>query len=176
MSLRAKGQRGFANFQESKYKELFSTLLQGYRDKNVSLTAVTLTLPIMHQWNQCFKYKCIFKLEFVIIPIMMFWSPQFESWYKELVKHFGKFTFRHNPYCYESTVDAHMNKTEVPIRIHNARALEWPHGQDVTCKNNRHWQLKTILLLIILLTSDDELTRMCNRMWKCACLFDSGSV
>lgn len=63
---RAKGPRGFANFQGSKYKELFSTLLQGYRDKNVSLTAVKVTLPkIMHQWKQCFK--CIFKLEFVKI-------------------------------------------------------------------------------------------------------------
>lgn len=64
---RAKGPRGFGNFQGSKYEELFSTLLQGYRDRNVSLTAVKLTLPIMHQWKQCFKWKCIFKLEFVEI-------------------------------------------------------------------------------------------------------------
>lgn len=46
---RAKGQRGFANFQDSKYKELFATLLQGYRDKNVSLTAVKLIPSIMEE-------------------------------------------------------------------------------------------------------------------------------
>lgn len=36
----AKGPRGFANFQGSKYKEFFSTLLQGYRDKNHTVVTV----------------------------------------------------------------------------------------------------------------------------------------
>lgn len=69
---RAKGQRGFANIQDPKYKALFSTLLQGYRDRNVSLTAVKLILPIMQEWKQCasaflFFFRDIFVIIFALI-------------------------------------------------------------------------------------------------------------
>lgn len=84
---------------------------------------------------------------------MMLWNPQFKSWFKEIVQHFGKFTLCHNPHCHVSTVGAFslmisaccwdpgdgdlsgsLNKMEVSIRIRNGRTPQCPRGQDVTCK------------------------------------------